>query len=333
MAPELYWREFTRDGSVDRDFLADENFLIANFSDWFGRWLQEKDHATLQSFDSLVRHFWGESRNPPKYDVDTFMVADGSFFSEDQPQPEWFTPHVRFLTVVKPAGTESFARKTSPEDDKWTFAIAGKISERQHTYTREHSFLDVASWDGVTVRYYKNDYVNGKDKQAWIHFGESMDAFGRSEYLGPFNGHVNGAPIMKELHEPWIHWLGQSGTFEACFSNEMKEDFKSAPYLSRNRVLLSEVNHNPEQLEDAIKGSVSNFFITRRDRDFKEGSKLRKKPQHIPRWTAHVFLTTTVNIVAALPVSGSDTEFVIPNEHFFDKEVLRRDRFPDLYVS
>jgi hypothetical protein len=29
-----------------------------------------------------------------------------------------------------------------------------------------------------------------------------MDAFGDTdEYLGPFNGHVNGACIMKEIHQ------------------------------------------------------------------------------------------------------------------------------------
>ena len=47
----------------------------------------------------------------------------------------------------------------------------------------------------------QSDFPNGSEKkQCWTYFGESMDAFGRSEYLGPFNGHVNGACVMKELH-------------------------------------------------------------------------------------------------------------------------------------
>lgn len=31
--------------------------------------------------------------------------------------------------------------------------------------------------------------------------GDSLGAFGEQSYLGPFNGHVNGSLVMKELHE------------------------------------------------------------------------------------------------------------------------------------
>lgn len=61
MAPKFYWREFTRDGHSDKDHEVDQTFLDANFKDFFGKWLQQGDNASCQSFDSLVMHFWSKS--------------------------------------------------------------------------------------------------------------------------------------------------------------------------------------------------------------------------------------------------------------------------------
>ena len=48
----------------------------------------------------------------------------------------------------------------------------------------------------------KRDTVIGRDTvKGWIYQGQSNDAFSDADqYLGPFNGHVNGACIMKEIH-------------------------------------------------------------------------------------------------------------------------------------
>jgi hypothetical protein len=49
--------------------------------------------------------------------------------------------------------------------------------------------------------------INGDENvKGWTYQGNSFDAFtdnssNDSSYIGPFNGHVNGACIMKELHE------------------------------------------------------------------------------------------------------------------------------------
>ena len=50
-----------------------------------------------------------------------------------------------------------------------------------------------------------NDIQNqGKNVIGWVYQGQSLDAFSEHDsYLGPFNGHVNGACIMKELHT-WV---------------------------------------------------------------------------------------------------------------------------------
>jgi hypothetical protein len=39
------------------------------------------------------------------------------------------------------------------------------------------------------------------ERATWVFMGDSLGAFGEESYLGPFNGHVNGSLVMKELHE------------------------------------------------------------------------------------------------------------------------------------
>lgn len=60
MAPNLYFRTFTRNGQRDEDIVADEAFLAVHFTDFFGKWLQEENHTEVQSHDRLVLSFWGE---------------------------------------------------------------------------------------------------------------------------------------------------------------------------------------------------------------------------------------------------------------------------------
>lgn len=56
------------------------------------------------------------------------------------------------------------------------------------------------------LTFFKVENINGcETNKGWTYQGSSFDAFSDnsshdSSYLGPFNGHVNGAGIMKELH-------------------------------------------------------------------------------------------------------------------------------------
>jgi hypothetical protein len=142
------------------------------------------------------------------------MVADGSFFDlSKNPDATWFNPHLRLVTLITLVDKDAFSSSTN----EWTLCIVGGRDPLQTS--RAKSFLQVASWDGLTYRFYQvrlshnsrvhmrlltrsqSDFPNNdRNNQSWTYFGESMDAFGSAEYLGPFNGHVNGAPIMKELH-------------------------------------------------------------------------------------------------------------------------------------
>jgi hypothetical protein len=329
MTHRLYWRKFTRDGEIDQDTVADEQFLADNFTDFFGKWLQQGNNAQIQSHDGLVLSFWEDPNNadPAKYNVQTFMVADGGFFDRSKhPDWTWFRPAVRFLTLITIQNKPFFSLTT----DNWTLCIVG--GARPKETSRNSSFLQVASWNGIEFRFYQNDFANDEqDLQGWNYFGRSSDAFGANAYLGPFNGHVNGACIMKEIHKPWLHWLGEGGAeFDKSYSDLDREAFADVSWLTQpGQNLLSLVNPNPSQLEASITRGINGWFNTRRKLDFFGGSsKLVTNPVNIDRWAAHLFLTTTINLGAAVKTGSENNaaldkaDFILPGNHLYDQELL-----------
>ncbi len=71
------------------------------------------------------------------------------------------------------------------------------------------AFLQVLGWDAAAgvFRYYE------RRDGTWIVAGTSWDALREpSRGRGPFDSHVNGALVMKELKLPWSHWHSQSAS-------------------------------------------------------------------------------------------------------------------------
>jgi hypothetical protein len=66
-------------------------------------------------------------------------------------------------------------------------------------------FLQVAGWDSVNEVFHY--YERGEGGATWFWEGDSWHALtAPTRGKGPFDSHVNGAPVMKELKEPWLHW-------------------------------------------------------------------------------------------------------------------------------
>ena len=69
------------------------------------------------------------------------------------------------------------------------------------------NFLQVIGWDGTSghFNFYERRYG------AWVWAGDSRNALDpKSRGKGPFDSHVNGGLVMKELKAPWAHWKSQS---------------------------------------------------------------------------------------------------------------------------
>jgi hypothetical protein len=158
-------------------------------------------------------------------------------------------------------------------------------------------------------------------------------------YLGPFNGHVNGACIMKELHDPWYHWhTGRN--LQGCLSQHQKDVLKSLPYLSTFTLFSKATKADTLEFE-IIVPLLQKWFALLANRDFAtlddQGLMQPKtQPANLHRWMAHLLLTTTVNIATGLSVQAftADVEgrsaalpWRAPKDLFINFELLARNRF------
>ncbi|KAL3444584.1 hypothetical protein BJX65DRAFT_283185 [Aspergillus insuetus] len=310
MMANLWWRQFGRDDQPTQDFLASGDFLSSNFVDGFGRLLQNPNLGTFNTLDQVIRTF----RSNSEYDVQIFCVADGADIPYDMSRSAWFDPAARFVVVVTKHGVEAFA------DDSGTFFTVGSDD-----FDSSDRFLQVASWNGHTFRFYSRGSPQGNSQSAWIYQGSSWDAFDpQKAYLGPFNGHINGAVVMKELQNPWIHWQLSPGSVVDCLSPAQLQHFKSKPYLSNGNLALENIR-SADNLEVIVRRGVAAWNAERKKHDFKNGDgSLKLSPANIPRWVAHLLLTTTVNIhCGERGQIGGKNIVTLPPSHFFNKDVLK----------
>ncbi|KAJ4301338.1 hypothetical protein N0V90_003430 [Kalmusia sp. IMI 367209] len=259
---DIWVRHFKRDAGDDEDTPATDEFKKQNFTDYFGQFLQQGTNRTIDTFDKLVTVFWNQAQ-PPNATVtfDTYAIADGAFIDQ-KTVGSWFNPHLRFIAVIKPKDKIA----------KWRLYIVGpdqvKATDR---------FLQVASWDGQVFRFYAFDQIEVPcATKAWIYQGNSFDAFTDNSsydtaYLGPFNGHVNGALIMKERKAPWYHWKsGENLGFLQCIPEETKTMLQSIPYLTAgNLPALSGASvRDAPPFQNLVEGAVTDWYSTRQSSDF-----------------------------------------------------------------
>jgi hypothetical protein len=325
MASAPIWvRDFTRVATPDIDNLASAEFRKVNFTDFFGQFLQQGKNTGLETFDQLVTVFWNESKTSPHtLDIETFAVADGAFIDQKTVPGNWFKPHLRFITVVTPV-----------KSGDWQVFIVGPDDVKA-----PNQFLQVASWDGKVFRFYAfddiNDPMQSSNSQGWVYQGNSFGAFGDKDtpdtvYLGPFNGHVNGALIMKERRSPWYHWKsGENTNFLNCISHEMQTMLEAIPYLtSPGGACLSRVEDAPG-FQQLVENGVSNWYDTRLSSDFADPSsgKPLTNPTNVQRWMAHLLLTTTVNFATS---SNNGFTYNADENLFFNYELLASSTASDL---
>lgn len=81
---------------------------------------------------------------------------------------------------------------------------------------RDDILIEILAWDpsNRTFHYYQ------RQQGAWFWCGQSDMALEEpTRGHGPFDSHVNGYPLMKELKTPWVHWHGPGrGIAETAFA-------------------------------------------------------------------------------------------------------------------
>ncbi|MEQ9077148.1 MAG: hypothetical protein RLP09_25025 [Sandaracinaceae bacterium] len=169
------------------------------------------------------------------------------------------------------------------------------------------AFVQVIGWDeGATVfNFYE------RRRGGWIWAGNSRHALDApTRGRGPFDSHVNGALVMKELKVPWQHWSSQSAF--------------DLPGLAPDNPLRTEDvfrdRSGAERLEQLVRSGVQRWTDARLAPVVAEGELTN----------AHTFLrqvvdTTSVNLVSSDVVSRVEPpppRLTLPTTAFLDVDAL-----------
>jgi hypothetical protein len=173
----------------------------------------------------------------------------------------------------------------------------------------EEIFLQLIAWDPAHEVYHFYQRLG----QAWAWAGHSWDAMAPdTRGKGPFDSHVNGAMVMKELKAPWIHWNSQASsiTLDALAPTDP---------LRAEPLFLQRIG--AEHLEqDVVRPGVRRWNDARFRSSF-QGGVLRGAPAFFRQ----VLDTTTVNLASA-PEDRTQVlpgrSIHLPLSFFFDDEAL-----------
>lgn len=144
------------------------------------------------------------------------------------------------------------------------------------------SFLQVIGWDATNQVYNYYERLQG----LWIWAGNSWHALNPlSRGQGPFDSHVNGSLVMKELKIPWTHWHSQSSAISPD-ALAPGDPFRAEPLF---------INRQGAQLlqDNIVQPGIDRWTAARLDHDLKKGELPARD------YLLQLLTTTTVNLVAA----------------------------------
>jgi hypothetical protein len=174
----------------------------------------------------------------------------------------------------------------------------------------EDIFLQIFAWDPKLQAY---NFYERRDR-IWSWAGSSWDALSSpTRGLGPFDSHINGAPVMKELKIPWLHWHSQS----APIGDEI---LPPADPLRTDAFYQSTALKGGEDLELLVRSGVARWTNARFAGRIQNGSV-----QKLPEFFRQLLTTTTVNLTCSPQQTSAlddDEPLRLPTTVFLNSELL-----------
>jgi hypothetical protein len=172
-----------------------------------------------------------------------------------------------------------------------------------------NNFLQVIGWDdqkGV-FHYYE------RLQEGWVWAGNSTHALNPpSRGQGPFDSHVNGSLVMKELKFPWNHWLSFAATVDPGVF-EPNDPMRSDPLFTKAS--------GAEVLEErVVRPGVRRWTDSRFARTITD-----QKADDVDTVLRQLFETTTVNFVSSATESRTieaSSKVELPPSFFLDTDAL-----------
>lgn len=208
----------------------------------------------------------------------------------------------------------------------WTPATAGLARQMRFVFVRhrgndaellistaapfdsEEVFLQVLAWDKINLAYQFYERRRG----AWFWAGSSWEALEPdTRGHGPFDSHVNGGLVMKELKVPWQNWHSMSAI--------IKPDSMAPEDPLREDGFFKKLE-SADQLEQMVRGGLHRWTEGRFQRRLVNGKLTRAH-----EFFRQVLETTSVNLATAREVSatmGPDDALRIPRTFFLNSDAL-----------
>lgn len=170
------------------------------------------------------------------------------------------------------------------------------------------ALLQVMAWSEADSSFHFFEREGGR----WTWMGHSPHALdARSRGRGPFMGHRNGGPVMKELLFPWVHW--NSTTDSLPLETLANTDLGKHPAMST-------VVSNAQTLEDIVRSGLVRWTNARIAAD-RAANEIRK-PLHYGR---QIVTTSSINLFSSDTVLmlDEDKPVQLPEQFFFDRPALK----------
>lgn len=149
------------------------------------------------------------------------------------------------------------------------------------------TFLQIFAWDPQAGAY--NFYERRRGVWSWA--GSSWQAIDQgTRGLGPFDSHVNGATVMKELRQPWMHWHSQSAQLRDDFLAP-DDPLRADPFY---HLEAPTGLRGAEDLELIVRAGIARWTRSRFDKGLVEGTLANASS-----FWRHLLATTTVNLTSA----------------------------------
>src|SRR4051794_29803485 len=174
--------------------------------------------------------------------------------------------------------------------------------------------IEVMAWDPQAKGF--NFYRSETDGGTWLLAGNSRDGVSEgSEFKGPFESHVTGNFLMKELRAPWINWQSPDATiFPSAFADD-----------DRRRTHEWFVNKEPQGAlvcETAVARPAITRWTKARFAQVIGGDGAVDRPQ---RMVGQLLQTRTANLITShteSKVAASQERLDLPQTFFVNSEAL-----------
>jgi hypothetical protein len=244
---------------------------------------------TLRNLLAVLDTFNQSDEGLPTQSI--FLVADGGQVLWT-PETAGVNRQFRFAVSRSGAGNRFLLISTSTVPDS------------------ETQFLQLLSWDE------KNKVYNYYERRSgvWIWAGNSLDALApETRHRGPFDSHVNGSLVMKELRAPWNNWHSMNASIIA--------DALAPDDPLRNEQIFT--GRRPaHEFENLVRSRITLWNSARLKHALSADGKGLGNVDYFLR---QILTTTTVNLVTTDRPSAlvtDDEDLILPTTFFINSEAL-----------